>query len=129
MYKSLILSLALLFIISCKSDKSVPIDQGLILGGWIIESAQRDGNETSTLQNAFMEFTDKGFCHTNIFPKISSIPYVIDGNNLKLNGSIYQEFEIKILDSLNLTLEGKILKHKLTLKFTKDLLYLPEISY
>ncbi|MEL6276522.1 MAG: hypothetical protein AAFU03_15600, partial [Bacteroidota bacterium] len=54
----LLLSIPLLSLLACTSDDT---DQGpSLVGRWEIESAQRNGRPTESLDELYFEFTDQG---------------------------------------------------------------------
>jgi hypothetical protein len=79
---------------SCESGKSAKLKQ-LLAGDWSLEAATRNGMETGTLDNLFLEFdTDNKKVRTNLSGQTEDYQYEIDQHVVKFNeGKLKLEIE------------------------------------
>jgi len=100
----LILGFSLLFLLSCNSDET---DQGPSLTGrWEIESAQRNGRPTESLDELYFEFTEQGGFGTNIGGAPAEGEFTREDDNI-LSKGVQPELVYEIESITDSTLELK----------------------
>ncbi len=106
-----------LFIQSCSTDQDNYSNK--ILGHWEVVKAFRNGKETSTLQNAYFEFSADGKGILNLDGSAQAGTYKLDDNLIKITGtSMDAEYTIESVEAnamiLNVTLRNLPFRFELT---------------
>ena len=94
------MALVMLLIISCKRSEEIQTEA--LYGRWDITSAERNGKETSYLRNGYFVIQRDGSITINITGEDENGKYVLDKNNLVMDGD--RIFEIKSLQHDSLTI-------------------------
>ena len=106
--KQIQLSFVLIIILlsSCGEEMgTVELDK--LPGRWTLVEAQRDGNVTSTLDNAFFDIDSEVFSH-NLNGDSVGVSYVLESNVLKLNDEMLKTLEVTALNADTLRAKTKI---------------------
>jgi hypothetical protein len=117
-YIALLSTVAVFTLNSCESSKSTKIKQ-LLTGDWSLEAATRNGMETGTLDNLFLEFdTDNKKVRTNLSGQTEDYLYEIEQHIVKLNeGKL--KLEIESIDDSVLIVNTMIQDTPFKLWFTR----------
>lgn len=100
---------AMFLLNSCKSsDKEVEMDE--IEGYWVMIKAERNGNETETLENAFFDINSQILSH-NLNGDTIRASYKIDGRDLVIEDDLIERIQIQRLMSDTLEAQLKISKY------------------
>lgn len=114
MDKFIVFILLIVFLMtSCKSDNSI-VDFTELNGRWNLYKAERNGNETSTLDKAFFEISTDKFSH-NLEGDSLSYNYTRENRMLKLEDGMLRD--LKIVSLLNDTLVASSEISKFNFKF------------
>lgn len=90
----------LLLLVSCKRTEEIQVEG--LYGRWEITNAERNGKETSYLRNGYFIIQPGGSMTINITGEDENGKYVLDKNNLVMDGN--RVFEIKSLQNDSLTI-------------------------
>lgn len=90
----------LLLLVSCKRTEELQVEG--LYGRWEITNAERNGKETSYLRNGYFIIQPGGSMTINITGEDENGKYVLDKNNLVMDGN--RIFEIKSLQNDSLTI-------------------------
>ena len=94
------IAMGMLLIISCKRTEEIQTEA--LYGRWEITNAERNGKETSYLRNGYFVIQRDGSITINITGADENGKYVLDKNNLVMDGD--RIFEIKSLQHDSLTI-------------------------
>ncbi len=103
--------------VACKSDQSI-VDMTELNGRWSLHKAERNGNETSTLDKAFFEISNDKFSH-NLEGDSLSYSYTREGELLKLDGGMLRDLQIEALHNDTLVATSEIANFNFKFTMTK----------
>lgn len=117
-YLGLLSSLVLVIFVNCDTASSAKMNQ-LIAGDWSLEGATRNGMETSTLDNLFLEFDTEGKkLRTNLLGQTEDYTFEIDQHIVKFNEG-KMKLEVETIDDSILIVNTVIQETPFKLWFTK----------
>lgn len=90
----------LLLLVSCKRSEEIQAEG--LYGRWEITNAERNGKETSYLRNGYFIIQPGGLMTINITGEDEKGKYILEKNNLVMEGN--RIFEIKSLQNDSLTI-------------------------
>lgn len=111
----------LLAIVSCgiESDKKkASIDYALLVGYWNIESALRNGKSTSTLNDAYLQFSDINELSTNIFGEDTK-QQLIWKDSIAMVSDSSMTYALNYISSDSISLSFSVQRNQFDLQFLR----------
>ena len=95
---------------SCQ-EQEVKQDTSLLNGKWLVVSATRNANPTTTLNEAFFDFAADSTMQTNLTGEATSARYSLSGNTINQMSESSLSYDILKLSADTLVLKTKILDY------------------
>ena len=88
-----------------------PLDTSLLLGRWLVVGAERNANETKTLNEAYFEFSSDSTMQTNFTGQESTASFTTKGNWIKQISGEKLSFDILQLSADSLVITTKLMNY------------------
>lgn len=106
-----ITGLVVSFIWQSCHQQVVKQDTSLLNGKWLVVNATRNGNLTTTLNEAYFEFAADSTMHTNLTGEEVRSPYSIEGNTINQISESAFSYDIIKLSADTLALKTQIMNY------------------
>ncbi|MEM6698205.1 MAG: lipocalin family protein [Bacteroidota bacterium] len=105
MKKNLVLLTLIAIITACGNDPKSEVDNNQLFGKWEVNTATRDGKETSTLDQLYFTFSEDGNMETNMPTLDRASTYELSGSEIQQNGNgVENNYTIESLSDSELIL-------------------------
>lgn len=109
--------LCILLTTACKKEPKVKI--GDLNGKWLIDSAERDGKSTKSLQKGYFQFLENQSMHSNVMNTTDTLSYSVEGNKIIIENLDYK-FLILHFANDSLSLRTRINKSNYKMNLLKS---------